>query len=76
MPLAPEQAVVIGDTPRDVACGLAHGTLTVAVATGRFPAAELRAAGAHHVVEDFGDVDGILSILTDGVPSGRRARAG
>ncbi|MFP3948847.1 MAG: HAD family hydrolase, partial [Longimicrobiales bacterium] len=34
---APEAVVVIGDTPRDVACGRSGGHRTVAVATGRIP---------------------------------------
>ena len=54
---------VIGDTPRDVSCGRNHGTQTVAVATGRFAADELAAAGAHHVVPDFRDTRAVLDIL-------------
>ena len=36
--------VVIGDTPRDVACARAVGATAVAVATGRYPADKLDAA--------------------------------
>lgn len=39
--LPPEQAVIIGDTPHDIACGRAHGLRTIAVATGRFGRDEL-----------------------------------
>ncbi|MGH2520096.1 MAG: HAD family hydrolase, partial [Chloroflexota bacterium] len=44
-PYQPERVYVIGDTPRDVACGLAGGYQTVAVATGRTPLEELRRCG-------------------------------
>ncbi|HSG50310.1 MAG TPA: HAD family hydrolase [Longimicrobiales bacterium] len=59
----PEDVLVIGDTPRDVECGLAHGTITVGVATGRFPAEALLEAGAHHVVEDFSDTQALAELL-------------
>lgn len=38
----PEDVVVVGDTPNDIACGQAGGARTVAVATGIFGADELR----------------------------------
>lgn len=38
---APADVLVIGDTPRDIACARAHGARAVAVATGRFARAEL-----------------------------------
>jgi len=41
--------VVIGDTPRDVECALAHGATAVGVATTHYSVNELRTAGAHHV---------------------------
>jgi phosphoglycolate phosphatase-like HAD superfamily hydrolase len=41
-----ERTVVVGDTPRDIACARADGVRCVAVATGPFPAEELRAADA------------------------------
>ena len=52
-----EQAVVVGDTPRDVDCGRSHGTRTVAVATGRFGVDHLTSAGADGVLETFADTD-------------------
>jgi len=39
-----EDTVVIGDTPRDIACARADGVRCLAVATGRFGESELRAA--------------------------------
>jgi phosphoglycolate phosphatase len=50
----PEQVVVVGDTPQDVACGKAWGLCTVAVATGPIHSREeLRAAGADYVFDDL-----------------------
>lgn len=50
-----EQSVVIGDTPKDIACGKAMGAATLAVATGRFSVDDLQACGADLAVEDFSD---------------------
>jgi phosphoglycolate phosphatase-like HAD superfamily hydrolase len=47
------RVVVVGDTPRDVQCGLFEGVRTVGVATGRFGAEALQGAGAHVVFSDF-----------------------
>lgn len=47
----PSEALVIGDTPKDVACARALGSPCVAVATGGFSRSELAAAGATRVVE-------------------------
>ena len=41
-----EQAVVIGDTPRDIACARADGVRCVAVTTGHYGRAELGGADA------------------------------
>jgi phosphoglycolate phosphatase len=61
----PDAAVVVGDTPRDVECGRHHGTRTVAVATGRFRAAELEATGADHVLENLDDPERVLAALLE-----------
>lgn len=52
---SPGRTIVIGDTPRDVACAKAHGCLAVAVATGGYTASDLRAAGADLVMNDLRD---------------------
>jgi phosphoglycolate phosphatase len=57
-------AIVVGDTPRDVGCGRAGGTQTVAVATGTFPAAELLEAGPDHVLNDFSSTREVVELLT------------
>ena len=61
--LCPEHTVVIGDTPRDVDCGLAIGARTLAVATGSFSSSQLAKTGADRVVIDLPDTDEIVSYL-------------
>ena len=50
------EVVIIGDTPADVSCGTCIGARSIAVATGGFSVAELRAAGAHAVFADLSDL--------------------
>lgn len=49
-PVAAREALVIGDTPRDVDAAHHAGCPVLGVATGRYAEAELRACGADHVV--------------------------
>jgi phosphoglycolate phosphatase len=53
--VAPAEAIVIGDTPRDVSAAHAAGVPVLAVATGRYAEAELRDAGAEHVAPTLAD---------------------
>lgn len=48
--LDPREALVIGDTPRDISAARSAGCPVLAVATGRFGVDALRAEGADHVV--------------------------
>lgn len=48
--LDPAEVFVVGDTPLDVAAAHGAGAVSVAVATGSFTEAELRDAGARHVL--------------------------
>lgn len=48
--LDPREALVVGDTPRDVSAAHACGVPVLAVATGRFGVDALRETGAEHVV--------------------------
>ena len=52
----PEETLVIGDTPKDIACARALGSPCLAVATGRFSVDELRQAGATRVVATLEEV--------------------
>ena len=54
---------VIGDTPRDVACGKYHGTRTLAVATGYYDVGVLRETGADLVVGDFSDHERVANLI-------------
>ncbi|QEC47104.1 HAD family hydrolase [Baekduia soli] len=56
-----EDAVVIGDTPRDIACARADGVRVVAIATGPFAAQDL--GGADAVVHRAHDLPGALEGL-------------
>lgn len=47
------EILVIGDTPKDVACAHAFGAKCVAVATGKFTEEELIACGSDRVVRDL-----------------------
>ncbi len=58
------ESVIIGDTPRDMECARAVGAATVAVTTGRFSSAELRAAGADSVLPDLSDTAATVEALT------------
>ncbi len=54
-PVDPREALVIGDTPRDVSAAHAVGIPVLGVATGRYGEAELRQAGADHVAPSLDD---------------------
>ncbi len=47
------QVVIVGDTPADVDCAHAHGAKAIAVATGTFDEAALKATGAAVVLGDL-----------------------
>ena len=50
-----ESIFVIGDTPKDIACGRAIGAKTVAVATGEYSSAELETYQPDFVFENFSE---------------------
>jgi phosphoglycolate phosphatase-like HAD superfamily hydrolase len=53
---SPQETLVIGDTPKDIACAHAMGSRCLAVATGRFSVDELQAAGADRVIEGLSEI--------------------
>lgn len=63
VPVAPTSVTIIGDTPHDVRCALVNGCRCIAVATGRFTAPELAAAGATAVVPDLANTAHLLELL-------------
>ena len=60
---AGKEIIIIGDTPRDVACGLHLGVRTIATATGTFPVEELEACGPDHVFADLSDTDAVVAAI-------------
>jgi phosphoglycolate phosphatase len=58
-----EEVLVVGDTPLDVAGALANGVTAVGVATGATSAADLKAAGAHHVLDSLVDTEDVVRLL-------------
>ena len=56
-----EQTVVVGDTPRDIACARADGVHVVAVTTGPYAADQLREADA--VIAGLGELPAVLAAL-------------
>ncbi|MFY9618636.1 MAG: HAD family hydrolase [Pyrinomonadaceae bacterium] len=62
--LSPEQFIVIGDTPNDVACARHFGTRVVGVGTGRIHSyEELRACQPDALLKDLLDVDLFIRTL-------------
>jgi phosphoglycolate phosphatase len=54
---------VIGDTPRDIACGRALGARTVAVATGTWSRDELSKYDPDFLIDDLSDVETVIHTL-------------
>ncbi len=61
--LGATEAMVIGDTPRDILAAHEAGLPACAVATGRWAVHDLAAHGAELVVKDFSDVDAAERML-------------
>ena len=66
-----ERTVVIGDTPRDIACARADGVRVAAVATGPFAIDAL--ADADAVVDDARALLPVLEDFANGCPTGHRS---
>ena len=61
----PSAVVIVGDTPRDVACGRAGGHRTVAVATGRISRTVLEETNPDRVFDDLTDTDRVVEVLLE-----------
>ncbi|MEW6268308.1 MAG: HAD family hydrolase [Thermodesulfobacteriota bacterium] len=61
--LAPEHAVVVGDTPHDLRAARAHGMRCVLVATGQYSALELAAVSPDVLLDDLSDVPRALEAI-------------
>jgi len=58
-----DQIDVIGDTPRDIACGKAFGARTIAIATGSWPREQLAAHHPDFLFDDLSNVDEVINVL-------------
>lgn len=58
------QCIVIGDTPRDVACAKPYGAKVIAVATGTYNVRDLAKTEADIVVETLKEKEKLLPLLT------------
>ena len=56
----PSQALVVGDMPVDILMGLRAGCLSCGVTYGNSSRAELEAAGADFIIDDFGELTELL----------------
>jgi phosphoglycolate phosphatase len=61
--LAPEHALIIGDTPADIDCAHASGCRVLAVATGNSDVEELQAHNPDALMADLGDLDAFIRTL-------------
>lgn len=66
---APEQIVIIGDTPGDVACAESIGARTIAVATGPFNIEQLRACQPSYTFETLSDTGMLLEAIFQSQPA-------
>lgn len=57
------QTVIVGDTPADIACAKASGSMSVAVATGHHSADDLQELSPDFLFEDLRDTEYVLEIL-------------
>ncbi|HEY0601307.1 MAG TPA: HAD family hydrolase [Herpetosiphonaceae bacterium] len=58
-----DQVVVIGDTPRDIACGRAGDARVVAVATGTFSVDQLREHQPDALLPDLSDTEAAIAAI-------------
>lgn len=58
--LAPDNVIIIGDTPHDIRCARVHGCRSLGVATGSYSVQQLDAAGADRALPDLTETQEIL----------------
>lgn len=68
-PFRGRDLVIVGDTPRDVACARAFGAACVAVATGRHSVTDLEASAPDFAFPDLADTDRVMAAIFEGSPS-------
>jgi len=60
---SPEHIFVIGDTPKDIACGRAIGAKTVVFATGRYSVEALKPFEPDYLFENCNDLERVIETL-------------
>lgn len=63
--LAPERFIIIGDTPRDIACARHFGARAVAVASGYHTVEQLSRFAPDAVLRDFTDTGSVIKLLSE-----------
>ena len=64
-PVPPESALVIGDTPRDIACARHAGVKVLCVPTGQYTREDLAEHHPDYLLDDLSDTDAVMEILGD-----------
>lgn len=64
LPVAPASALVIGDTPHDIACARHAGLQVLCVATGTYSRGELAAHQPDYLLDDLADTQTVMDILS------------
>jgi phosphoglycolate phosphatase len=61
--IPPQSALVIGDTPHDIACARQSGLRVLCVATGTYPRHTLAPHNPDYLLDDLADTQGVMEIL-------------
>ncbi|MGI6776657.1 MAG: HAD family hydrolase [Acetivibrionales bacterium] len=59
-----ENIFIIGDTPRDIECGIKLQVKTIGVATGSYTSERLKQHGADYVFESLENIEAFLEVFT------------
>lgn len=60
----PQEIIVIGDTPKDIACAHAMGARCLAVATGKFDSPSLSPFNSWSLMDDLSDTACVMNLLS------------
>jgi phosphoglycolate phosphatase-like HAD superfamily hydrolase len=63
--LPPERFIIIGDTPRDIACARYFGARVVAVASGKHTVEQLSEFAPDAILQDFTDTGSVIKLLSE-----------
>ena len=61
--ISPASVLIIGDTPRDIACARSGGTKVISVATGQYSIEKLEKYHPDYVFEDLSDIQKVLMAI-------------